>query len=126
MKKRANHKIKGYICIYQPTHPNCDGMKYVRRSRLVMEKHIGRYLLPEEVVHHINKITDDDRIENLQLFKSHAQHMEKAHGDELRKRSYKLINTGRTRFKIGQHPSTKTEFKKGCIPWNKGLKLSHN
>ena len=33
------------------------------------------------------------------------------------------FNTGRTHFKKGTHPSPKTEFKKGIVPWNKGKKL---
>ena len=32
-----------------------------------MEKHIGRYLRENEVVHHINKNKQDNRLENLQL-----------------------------------------------------------
>lgn len=66
---------KGYIYLFKPKHPfcNCDG--YVRRSHLVMEKKIGRFLKPQEIVHHINGIRDDDRIENLKLFKNHSEHM---------------------------------------------------
>jgi hypothetical protein len=39
-----------------------------------MEQHFGRYLRPEEVVHHINNIVNDDRPENLQLFESNSEH----------------------------------------------------
>lgn len=56
----------GYVLIHTPGHPYCDHAGYVREHRLVVEQHIGRYLLPSEVVHHINKITSDNRIENLE------------------------------------------------------------
>lgn len=47
---------------------------YVLEHRLVMEKSIGRQLLPDEVVHHINENTQDNRIENLKLYKTNAEH----------------------------------------------------
>jgi hypothetical protein len=63
----------GYVCIYSPNHPFARG-KYVREHRLVMEKHIGRYLLPSERVHHINGIKTDNRLCNLKLLTSESEH----------------------------------------------------
>lgn len=66
---------KGYRHILTPNHPHARNSGYVAEHRLVMEKHIGRYLTPGEVVHHINGDTMDNRIENLELFSSNAEHL---------------------------------------------------
>lgn len=58
----------GYVYMYMPCHPFCKKEGYIKRSRLVIEHFIDRYLTKEEVVHHINEIRNDDRIENLKLF----------------------------------------------------------
>lgn len=66
---------RGYILVRKPNHPLSNSRGYVAEHRLVMEKHLGRYLDKDEVVHHINKNVKDNRIENLQLFKNHGTHL---------------------------------------------------
>ena len=64
----------GYRHIRKPTHPRqVNG--YIPEHRFIMEDHIGRFLSSEEVVHHINGIKNDNRIENLLLFKNNKEHM---------------------------------------------------
>lgn len=64
----------GYWCVFVPNHPNCTKAGRVHEHRLIMEKHIGRFLLKREVVHHINGKKTDNRIENLQLFNNSGEH----------------------------------------------------
>ena len=68
-------KEAGYILIYSPKHPLRAKDKRVQEHRLVMEKHLGRYLLSTEIIHHINGIKDDNRLENLMIFKSNIEHL---------------------------------------------------
>ena len=73
--KNHSHKSKpnqfyhsGYVYVLAPNdHPNPTFNRYIKRSRLVVEKHLGRYLSHDEQVHHTNEIRDDDRIENLEV-----------------------------------------------------------
>jgi len=74
----ARYESNRYIFVYAPDHPNASG-PYYQEHRLIMEKHIGRYLKPEEVVHHINGKANDNRIENLRLYKNSAEHLSMAH-----------------------------------------------
>jgi hypothetical protein len=80
---QKNHEWKGgrrldsdgYVLIYAPDHPCANNNGCVREHRLVMEAHLGRYLEPQEVVHHINNDKADNRIENLELFATNAEHL---------------------------------------------------
>lgn len=60
--------MKGYRHILKRDHPFAEKQNfYIKEHRLVMEKHLGRYLKPTEIVHHINGIKHDNRLKNLVL-----------------------------------------------------------
>lgn len=72
---RTKHS-RGYVLILTPKHPYKNIYNdYIFEHRLVMEKYLGRYLMPEERVHHINGKKDDNRIKNLKLFANIGEHM---------------------------------------------------
>ena len=52
-----------------------DGRKVRHAHRLIMERHLGRKLTKDEVVHHINHDKQDNRLENLTIM-SHQEHSE--------------------------------------------------
>lgn len=62
------HKA-GYVMRRAPGHPRArERSPYVFEHILVMEEAIGRRLRPDESVHHLNGVKDDNRIENLELW----------------------------------------------------------
>jgi hypothetical protein len=65
----------GYILIRLPDHPGADSHGYVREHRLVMEKMIGRFLQPSEVVHHKDNDPSHNVPWNLELFASNSEHL---------------------------------------------------
>ena len=79
----------GYVLIIAPdNHPypayvdKRTGTKYILEHRWVMEQYLGRYLDPEEVVHHIDGNPSHNDIENLQLFASQSEHIRVAHPNQ--------------------------------------------
>ncbi len=64
-----------------PAYTKPSGLRYILEHRYVMEQNIGRYLRPEEVVHHIDGNPANNAIENLRLYANQAEHIRDAHGD---------------------------------------------
>ncbi len=57
----------GYVMLRRVNHPNAKN-GYEFEHRLVMEKILGRYLLPGETVHHKNGVKGENGSENLELW----------------------------------------------------------
>ena len=75
-KKRREMRIfntGGYLSVYAPDHPKAYGGR-VREHVLVAEKMLGRYLENDEMVHHINRLRDDNRVDNLFVCEDVLEH----------------------------------------------------
>ncbi len=75
----------GYTFVVAPSDHPCpaytkpNGLKYILEHRYVMEQHVGRYLEPQEVVHHIDNNPLNNDVSNLRLFANQSEHMKIAH-----------------------------------------------
>lgn len=93
-RKEGYRHSWGYKYIFKIDHPYANDGKYVAEHRLIMEEKMGRYLEPNEIVHHINGNKSDNRVENLVVISRQE------HG--------RIHNTGKpcseaTRLKISQN-----------------------
>lgn len=86
-KKRKD----GYVRVYAPDHPHASKDGYVMKHVLVMERELGRLLKENEVVHHKNRIRDDNRVENLEVmdFRDHISMHNRQRHEERRNQSVK-------------------------------------
>lgn len=57
----------GYVSLCVLDHPNKASDGYIFEHRLIMEQKVNRFLEEGEVVHHLNEVKHDNRIDNLKL-----------------------------------------------------------
>ncbi len=67
-------RCDGYIAVYCPGAHGATKEGYKMEHILVAENMLGRYLMDDEVVHHINKNRQDNRPENLMVMTA-SEHM---------------------------------------------------
>ena len=85
-KKRAT---KGYILIYKPEHYRANLHGFVLEHILVWEKAHKKQIPKGWVIHHLNGIKDDNRLENL-VVKTRASHIHLAEPFKKRIRQLEL------------------------------------
>jgi hypothetical protein len=69
----VQHERDGRIRRFAPEHPAATKQGYVYEYRLVAEEKLGRYLRPDEIVHHVNGDPSDNRSDNLAVM-TQAEH----------------------------------------------------
>lgn len=116
-KKFKGRKMSsGYVYIYQPNHPYANARGYVFEHRLAVERYLGRYLMPKEIVHHINGIKNDNKIENLVVCEDSASH----HSFHRLSEEDAIRIIQETAVKLGRQPRY-ADFQTGKIPHGYGL-----
>lgn len=89
--KGGTQVTNGYISVLAADHPFANKRGYIYQHRLIMEEMIGRYLKPEEVVHHIDEDKQNNSPENLMLFPTDTDHA-RYHGFLRRRKNRKYSN----------------------------------
>lgn len=107
-KKFKRATSDSHILVKSTFHPHKDRFGFVPEHRLVVEKNLERFLKKTEIVHHINLVKTDNRLENLVVFKSSKEHF-LSHGS-LNKCVKKLMEIGcleydttTNEYKVGNH-----------------------
>jgi len=91
-KGGRRYRKDGYVEVLRPnrTKAKVGGSNYIMETRLVMEEHLGRPLNRKEVIHHLNGIRDDNRVDNLVLLVPNDKHESRTLIKALQKRIREL------------------------------------
>jgi len=65
--RRKRVEPNGYVTVFYPNHPRSYKNGYVYYHRVKMENHLGRYLDPQEEVHHKDENPRNNKLSNLEL-----------------------------------------------------------
>jgi hypothetical protein len=71
----------------------------IYEHRYVLEQHLGRYLLPSEIVDHIDGLTLHNSPENLRIFQSNGEHL----AATLAGQKKRFSEAGYQKLKISRH-----------------------
>lgn len=85
----------GYVVVTinkdDPAYPMANKRTHeILEHRLVMSRHLGRCLKPWEIVHHVNRVRNDNRIENLELIAHQHTHQSVGIADRVEDRIRRL------------------------------------
>lgn len=72
--KGGKRKVKNYWLIYMPEHPFANCQNCIYEHRYMAECQLGRFLNPEEIIHHIDGNSENNLPENLYLFPYQSTH----------------------------------------------------
>lgn len=112
--KGGRRLVGSYWYIYSPDHPHRTSFDTVAEHRLVMEQKMGRYLLPSEVVHHVDGNPQNNHPDNLMVFLTNQQHLK----EELKGRCPNWTPEGYQKMiEAAQRKSIRAKLRRGdCQP----------
>jgi len=73
-KSKRGYGSNSHILIKAPNHPGADRNGCIPEHRMIIENELGRFLSKEEVIHHIDMVKNNNKLDNLDLFKNNKEH----------------------------------------------------